>query len=390
MRTARILCTVWLAVLVGFATVGDATALGVPCYAPLCDVTAVSRSDAWAVGGVGIWRWNGRRWRRVALPDGLRGGYTNDALTGVAATSASNAWTVGDRAPIRGAPGSGPTLIEHWDGKTWKRVASPNPGADRSLAGVAAVSRSNAWAVGSYESPRFFTVPGAPQQFSVPVSATLILHWDGSSWTQVPSPSPGGTSGFSKLSGVAAVSGTDAWAVGWSSTNGMDWPHATTVIEHWDGSSWNTVPSPNPGSGGHELLSVSATSASNAWAVGYSAPEPLPNLEATSGTSGGVQTILEHWDGSSWTAIPSPNPGGSSGLNVLTSVSAVSPTNAWAVGYYSPRICHSCGHSLLLHWNGTSWKRLPAPAGTGWLVSVAAVSSTKALAAGFPPVTLHR
>jgi hypothetical protein len=55
-------------------------------------------------------------------------------LSGVAATSASNAWAVGG------------ALILHWNGKTWKRVPSPSSAAG--LSGVAATSATNAWAVG--------------------------------------------------------------------------------------------------------------------------------------------------------------------------------------------------------------------------------------------------
>jgi hypothetical protein len=41
-----------------------------------------------------------------------------------------------------------------------------------------------------------------------------------------------------------------------------------------------------------------------------------------------------HWNGTSWKRVPSPNPGGSSHANVLFGVAASSPTNIWAVGDY--------------------------------------------------------
>jgi len=66
-----------------------------------------------------------------------------------------------------------------------------------------------------------------------------------------------------QLFGVAATSAGNAWAVG-------DTPSGKTLIVHWNGQVWKQVPSPSPSSAkfGNELESVAATSASNAWAVG--------------------------------------------------------------------------------------------------------------------------
>jgi hypothetical protein len=101
-----------------------------------------------------IQHWDGTAWKdNPARSIGL--------LTGVAATSARNAWTAGR------------TL--RWDGTAWRQVPSP-AGPAASLNGVAATSPVNAWAVGSTGACR-----------------TLILHWDGTAWTQVPSPNPVGS-----------------------------------------------------------------------------------------------------------------------------------------------------------------------------------------------------
>jgi len=61
------------------------------------------------------------------------------------------------------------TLIMHWDGTAWKQVRSPSPGTDDALYGVAAVSARQAWAVGNY--------------FAGKVYKNLILHWHGT-WCQ--------------------------------------------------------------------------------------------------------------------------------------------------------------------------------------------------------------
>lgn len=82
-------------------------------------------------------------------------------LTGVAATSARNAWAVG-------GTNGGKTLIAHWNGTAWKRVPSPSPPGAQ-LHGVAATSATNAWAVGNTHPSR-------------DVYKIVILHWNGTTW----------------------------------------------------------------------------------------------------------------------------------------------------------------------------------------------------------------
>src|SRR4051812_42239449 len=49
---------------------------------------------------------------------------------------------------------------------------------------------------------------------------------------------------WQELSGIAAVSPTDVWAVGEQrAADGVN----RTLTEHWNGSSWQVVPSPNIG-----------------------------------------------------------------------------------------------------------------------------------------------
>ena len=71
----------------------------------------------------------------------------NNFLAGVAATSASDAWAVGTYF----STGTGQTLIQHWNGQDWAIQPGPNPGTGANdLSSVAATSAANAWAVGSY------------------------------------------------------------------------------------------------------------------------------------------------------------------------------------------------------------------------------------------------
>jgi hypothetical protein len=317
----------------------------------LYGVAATSSTNAWAVGQHAdrttgrtlIEHWNGTAWTQVPSPSpgGTRG---FSVLNGVAATSSTNAWAVGDYAARHSLF---QTLIEHWNGTAWTQVPSPNaPGGGNELNGVAATSATNAWAVGD----------------SASGTETLIEHWNGTAWTQVLSPNPNPNDPGNRLFGVAATSATNAWAVGTECLIcNTDSETDATLIVHWNGTAWKQQPSPSP-SDFNDLFGVAATSSTNAWAVGFAAGSPV---------------LIVHWNGTAWKQQPSSVPG------AFNAVAATSATNAWAVG--SPRI---------VHWNGTTWKQQPIPTPTATLNGVAATSATNAWAVGshrghFHTLVLH-
>jgi hypothetical protein len=262
-----------------------------------------------------------------------------DAFGGIAVVSACDVWMVGSDGSLR-------PLIERWTGGgNWTVVPAP-PISTGSLESVAAVSATSVWAVG-------FSQNSANQQ------SGLVVHWDGSSWTQVSLP---GNS--QQLDAVTAVSASDVWAAGFD-TSGQPF------LAHYDGTTWTTQ-SPSPVSGGGSIGGLAATSGSDVWAVG---------------TSGSAQSqpLILHWDGTQWSQ--SPVSGLPPGIN-LTSVAASSPADAWAVG------AGGADGAEILHWDGHSWteKPVPHPADPSWtavskLNSVVAVSANRAYAVGVAGVT---
>lgn len=143
----------------------------------------------------------------------------------------------------------------------------------------------------------------------------------------------------------------------------------STLIEHWTGgSSWTVVPSPNPGDGFNFLTSIRDISPTDIWAVGsYSNPD-----------GSNIKGLILHWNGVRWLQSPSPNPGT---FTQLTGVRAVSANDAWAVGSYT----NDAGtQTLILHWDGASWTQQssPNPADDDRLDSVAASSVGSAVAVG--------
>ncbi|HEV2374747.1 MAG TPA: hypothetical protein VGS19_21615 [Streptosporangiaceae bacterium] len=319
-------------------------------------VTATSATGAWAVGTVTsgrttsamAQRWDGRSWRAARLPDGT---YHNvNELDSVAADSPRDVWAVGrsmgpthgmqpqttlaehwdGRAwsvvptPVRqdspqfasvaalspadvwavgdvfntSQPPYGRTLTEHFDGRSWRAVPSPNPGPqDDSLDAVAAVSPNDVWAVGN-ASP------------ALGVVLTLAEHWDGRHWRVVPTPNVPG-SGFTVLESIAARSASDIWTAGFYDSNAG----YGSLFEHWDGKQWHLVTAPLTPGGQEELPGLVTVGTDQAWAVG-----------------GFEGTLTEHWAGHRWVKVPSPDPG--SFANFLSAVTAVPRTGQLlAVGY---------------------------------------------------------
>jgi hypothetical protein len=248
----------------------------------------------------------------------------------------------------------GQTLITHWDGASWTAVPSPNPGTDDRLSAVTALTASNAWAVGEYDDGTAIR--------------TLTEHWDGTAWTQVPSPNVSGST-VNALVAVRGTSATNVWAVGsYHNSNNV----SQTLILHWNGSAWKVVPSPDPSGPAldQELTGVSGSSAQDAWAVGFYYTGALD------------KSMILHWNGTSWKQVTSPNPGTQGTL--LEGVRTTSASNAWAVGWYNNG---AADKTLTVRWNGSAWKQVTSPNPGGAtqnsdLSSVAATTATNAWAVG--------
>jgi hypothetical protein len=263
-------------------------------------------------------------------------GGSDNSLGAIAASSPTDVWAVGDYLPdAKNANRDATlTLAEHYDGTSWAVVPTPNTGTNfNSFYGVAA-SQGQAWAVGTYLDAQYD-------------NRALVEVWDGSQWTIADVPQPG--TQRDQLFGAAASSPTNVWAVG--DQEGADGVF-NTLAEHWDGTSWTAVSTPDPGSNGDLFYGVTTEGPDDAWAVG----QQLSN-------SGPDQVLVEHWDGSTWSVVPTPTV--SDGTAMLNSVTA-SGSNAWAVGQVdSP---DGGGRPLAEVYDGTSWTiaSLPSSAGSDW------------------------
>jgi hypothetical protein len=320
-------------------------------------LSAVSSNDVWATGSFTIpgtqisngliQHWNGSQWSIVPNPNP---GTKSYFIKAVSANSTNDVWAVGFTADKNG--NNHKTLTEHWDGSQWSIIPSPNAGnQDNFLEGMVAVSTNNVWAVGL--------------GINRSGGSALILHWNGTQWNVVPSPNPGST--FYSLGEARAVSANDIWSVGQAvNNNGV----FKTLIEHWNGTQWNIVPSPNVGSNNNFLNSVTTVSANDVWAVG-----------TFSNKSTNDRTLTMHWDGTKWSVVPSPNIG--SQTNDLFEVAAVSANDIWTVGRYINN--SNVSQTLIQHWDGTQWGIVHSPnvdLGNNLLQGLTAISTNDVWAVG--------
>jgi hypothetical protein len=185
---------------------------------------------------------------------------------------------------------------------------------------------------------------------------TLVEHFDGTSWQKVSSPNVGTVD--SELTGVRANSTTDIWAVGEYSDSGLN---LHPLIEHFDGTTWTV--SSNPDRLGAQFRGVGVSSSTNAWAVG----------DQPSGA------FTEHYDGTSWTIVSASHLGDAQ----LFGVTTTSSSNAWAVGAYLNGA--SQRKTLIQHYDGTAWSKVPSPnqgLNLNYLLGVSANSSSDIWAVG--------
>ncbi len=294
--------------------------VGVACAASTACVAVGTYQDFALTDQALTERWNGTAWAVTPSPDQ---GTSQDALNSVACTSDANCWATGV-----GVGTYRRLLLEHWNGTAWSGASSPDEG-EAHLAGVTCLTSSDCWVVGQY------------YQNGVTQDYTLAEHWNGTAWSGVSTGSPGGTT--NSLDSVSCAASNDCWAVGyeWSGSG-----PSVTLAEHWNGTTWSVVSSPNQGTNSNYLYGVSCTASANCWAVGYAL-----NLSV------GFQTLIEHWNGGTWSVVSSPDVGTSS--NLLNAVTCATGTACWAVGGYQ----NTSGtlRTLVERWSGTAWSVVTSP-----------------------------
>jgi subtilisin family serine protease len=318
----------------------------------LNDVSCSSESACTAVGRYYasseykpyVARWNGTSWSLQSAPNPTEGD-ASEAMLSVSCSSSSFCAAVGRAAKK--------PFAERWNGTEWTRVTAPNPegATEATLEGISCTSSLWCAAVGNYKG-------------SSGPNKTLTERWNGSSWSVISSPNPGGET-YAKLRGVSCLSSSSCIAAGVSYA-GFIPSKESTLAESWNGSEWTLQTTPNPeGKTFSSLTAIACSSTTACTAVGKARPESAET---------NMVTLAERWNGSSWSLQSAANPTPQS-ENELEDVSCASSTMCMAVGNDHYR---SKGFSEV--WNGSEWKVLSTTTGemkaiscptTTWCMTVA-------------------
>ncbi len=323
---------------------GGWTKATVPTTADLIGVWGTSTSDVWVTGDFGTaLHWNGTRWSSeatgIAAPlffdyttapgdvwsiglDGLivhrtpAGGWTT-----VPAPTTNHLWSIwGLAADDLLAVGDAGTILR-WDGAAWGNQTSGPAGT---VSALWIAGTDDAWAAAPFE--------------------RQLYHWNGLAWT-------------AQDAGFAARS---LWGIG----PGDVWAGGVGGALHFDGTTWTNVPFPSlPGGGVPEAAALWGAGTSNVWAAGpggilhwdgvawtVAHPTTAAHFQGLGGSGPadvwavGDGGQIAHWNGSTWTGSTAP-------INAtLHAVWAWSPSDAWAVGEMG----------VTLHWDGASWRQVPS------------------------------
>jgi hypothetical protein len=271
-------------------------------------------------------------------------GWAPVVLNGVSCPSTTSCFAVG-YVQSGHAPNALSTLVEHWNGHTWSIVTSPNPRGsgtpDSYLDAVSCRSTTSCFAVG------FSIFHGW---------SALVEHWNGHTWSIMTSPNPTGFQ-YHVLSGVSCPSATSCYAVGDSQGSSTQ-----ALVEHWDGHTWSAMPRPTPtGTDDWNLGAVSCSSTASCFAVGSYW------VGGAAYSAGAVQKSLsERWDGHTWSIVTSPNPT-SATLTGLGAVSCPTPAHCFAVGAFERDVSRGAlgvgtvEQTLVEEWNGHTWSIMTSP-----------------------------
>ncbi len=237
---------------------------------------ALNAQPAWVVGLASataegkrvplIGHWVNGAWVKTAAP-----WTTYGVLNAVVATSDTNAWTVGDIGTYTRWP-----IVGRWNGTAWRSVSVPRPSGQLGVfADMANTDDVRFWAVGEH------LVNGRAKPLA-------MLH-DTTGWsTKNPSVDAAAEAGLTDVT-IAPDTGT-VWLGGWK-TNGSG--QARAWVLRRVNSVWQTSQLA-PIAGGRAAITDLAFTASGGWAVGF-----------VDGAHGYLP-ILQHWDGSAWSAVNLP------------------------------------------------------------------------------------
>jgi putative hemolysin len=280
-----------------------------------------------------IQQWNGTAWKIVKSPNATGTNALSDYLGGVSCPTTKFCMAAGYYTQSAGLPDQ--TLIEKWNGTSWKIVSTPDvSGVSNDLTSVSCPSAKFCIAAGYTISSSF-------------LEQTVIEEWNGTSWSIVNSPDTS-SSQDNFLWGVSCPSASFCMADGYyDDTSG----NQLTLIEELTGGSWKITPSPNgspaPSTALNSLWSVSCVTSKFCMAAGD-----------YWNSSNVQQNLIEKWAGSSWKIVPSPDTSSTLDNGLYAGVSCTS--TAFCMDTTQASITSGYTQTLALEWAAGSWKIVPS------------------------------
>lgn len=253
-------------------------------------------------------------------------------LRDISGSSSADIWTVGDK----NQPGSSvntENLVLHYDGTAWTELAAPAPPLSNG-------TLASLWAVQAFGPTDVWAAGDYAGIGSI--AKPQLLHWDGTAWTSL-TQQLANAAQSSFLWGLDGLTPQDIWAVG--NVLPLTAPGLPTYAYalHYDGTAWTPAPVPPLGTYRNRFDAVSILTPNDVWAVG------------TWGNSrGDFRYLIAHYDGTAWTNVALP-PALAGIQGELFAVQAIAPNDVWATGGVET------GGSIMLHWDGTAWSQVPSP-----------------------------
>lgn len=305
-------------------------------------------------------QWDGQSWATLPAPPSPAppSGSMNESgplvtpVDNLSCTTTSFCVGVGGTAFVPGTI-SGPlqaAVIEVWTNGRWSSpvVLNPEPPAGRTvLSDVSCVSTTFCVAVGN-------------EQIGHQIQG-LVEAWDGRQWQSVPAPPENGSAGLDSVSctsfdfclavgtvesgGVTTIAKTRVIADVW---NGSSWATARTPSDFGQGTQDLSFSVPT-------LACTSMTHCLATWTSNW----VMARQGGPTPAHDGFPAASELWNGSSWESVPMPNPTSTSGeFNILSDESCVDANACVAVGTTTDGFNST---SLIESWGGSHWTIDPLP-----------------------------
>ena len=327
--------------------------LGVSCPTAGACTAVGGYGDPAGVGLTLAETWNGTSWTIQSTPNPV--GAEGSGLLGVSCPSATSCTGVGSSDTNSGTT---LTLAEGWNGTTWTIQSTPNPpGASEAALNSVSCVLGTCTAAGYSAAPAHAALP-------------LAEAWDGTSWAVQTVPGPSGATAGGFLA-VSCASTSSCVAVGSYDRGSNSIP--VPLVEAWSAPTWSVEAGGQPASAAISDLKGDSCISAACVAVGYSENDV-----------GDTLTLAEAWNGTSWSVESTPNPAGTTNAE-LNAVSCSSPSACTAVGFYFQNATGAT-FTLVETWNGRTWSVQSSPNPTGTtssaLFGVSCSSSTACTAVG--------